>query len=397
MTLRFDRRELAGAVGDLGTLLPLSIGLVLVCGVDASALLILAGAFYVLSGLYFGIPTPVQPMKAIAAYAIAQALSAAEIQAAGLWMGAILLLLALTGAITWVGKLVPRSVVRGIQLSAGALLMARGIGFVLGTSTLQEARGSAEPYLSVQSLGPVPIGIVLGIATAAAVLALIDNRRAPAALVVVVGGGVLGLVLGSHQQLEGFSLGLHLPRPLAGGLPDAGVMVLALTALALPQLPMTLGNATISQADLGREYFGERARRMTLRGLATSMGLANLASALLGGVPMCHGAGGMAAHYRFGARTAGMNLMIGGALLVFGLLAGDHATSLMAVLPFAVMGTLLTFAGAQLALMIRDVRERNDLFVVLVVLAVALATNLAWGFGVGLLLAYAFRSTKMSI
>ena len=397
MSLRFDRRELAGALGDLGTLLPLSIGLGLVCGIDAAALLMVAGAFYVLSGLYFGIPTPVQPMKAIAAYAIAQALPAAQIHTAGMWMGLIMLTLALTGAITLVGKLVPRPVVRGIQLSAGALLMAKGIGFVLGTGKLQATQGAAEPYLAVQSLGPVPIGIVLGIATAAAVLALIDSKRAPAALVVVVCGGALGLALGGHQQLTGLSLGIHLPQPLAHGLPDSGMLVLALTALALPQLPMTLGNATISQADLGREYFGERAKRMSLRGLAGSMGLANLASAVLGGMPMCHGAGGMAAHYRFGARTAGMNVMIGGTLIVFGLLAGEHATKLMSVLPFAVMGTLLAFAGAQLALMIRDVKERNDLFVVLVVLAVALATNLAWGFAVGLVLAFAFRSTRMSI
>lgn len=397
MAFRFDRRELAGSLGDLGTLLPLSIGLVLVCGLDAGPVLVMAGAFYLLSGLYFRIPTPVQPMKAIGAYAIAQALTPAEIHASGLWMAGLLLLLALSGAITWVGALIPRSVVRGIQLAAGAMLMAKGIGFILGRSALQETRGAAEPFLRVQSLGPVSIGIVLGVVTIAAVLALLDSKRAPAAIVVVLGGALAGLALGGAANLEGFSLGLTLPRPLAGGLPDAGILVLALTGLALPQLPMTLGNAVISQADVAREYFGDGAKRMTLRALAISMGLANLASSLLGGMPMCHGAGGLAAHYRFGARTAGMNVIIGGALLAFGLLAGEHATKLMALLPFAVMGVLLAFAGAQLALMIRDVRERNDLFVVLSILAVALATDLAWGFAVGVVLALALRYTKMSI
>lgn len=397
MAFRFDRRELAGSLGDLGTLLPLSIGLVLVCGLEAGPVLVMAGAFYLLSGLYFRIPTPVQPMKAIGAYAIAQALTPAEIHASGLWMAGLLLLLALSGAISRVGALIPRSVVRGIQLAAGAMLMAKGIGFILGTSALQETRGAAEPFLQVQSLGPVPIGIVLGVVTIAAVLALLDSKRAPAAIVVVLGGALAGLALGGAANLEGFSLGLTLPRPLAGGLPDAGILVLALTGLALPQLPMTLGNAVISQADVAREYFGDGAKRMTLRALALSMGLANLASALFGGMPMCHGAGGLAAHHRFGARTAGMNVIIGGALLAFGLLAGEHATKLMALLPFAVMGVLLAFAGAQLALMIRDVRERNDLFVVLAILAVALATNLAWGFAVGIVLALALRYTKMSI
>ncbi len=395
--LRFDRREIAGSLGDLGTLLPLTIGLVLVCGLDAGTLLAVAGAFYLLSGLYFRIPTPVQPMKAIGAYAIAQALSPAEIHASGLWMAAFLLILALTGAISWVGSLVPRSVVRGIQLAAGTLLMAKGIGFVLGTSTIQESKGASEPFLLVQSLGPVPVGIVLGVVTAIVVLALLDSKRAPAALVVVIGGTLVGLALGGAKNLEGFALAPALPRPLAGGLPDTGILVLALTSLALPQVPMTLGNAVISQADVAREYFGDGARRMTLRALAVSMGLANLASAALGGMPMCHGAGGLAAHYRFGARSAGMNLIIGGTLLLFGLLAGEHATALLSLLPFAVMGVLLAFAGAQLALMIRDVKERNDLFVVLVILAVALATNLAWGFAVGLLLAFAFRYTRTSV
>ncbi len=397
MTLRFDRREIAGALGDVGTFLPLSIGLVLVCEVDASALLVMAGAFYLLAGLYFRIPTPVQPMKAIAAYAIASAMTPLEIHTAGLMMAGLLGVLVLTGTLTWVGRVIPRSVIRGIQLAAGVLLMSKGIGFILGTSALQEASGRAEPHLVVESLGPVPIGIALGIAAAAAILALLDNRRAPAALVVVVGGAAVGLALGSHQQLAGFSIGLHLPGFLPGGLPDTGVLVVALTALALPQLPMTLGNAVVSQADVAREYFGDKARRMTLRGLATSMALANVASALVGGMPMCHGAGGMAAHYRFGARTAGMNVILGGILLLLGLFVGTHATALFSLLPFAVMGALLTFAGAQLALMVRDVNERNDLFVVLVILAVALATSLSWGFAVGLALAFAFRGLKMSI
>ena len=397
MRPRFDRSELGGALGDLGTFLPLSLGLILVCGMDAAALLICAGLFYALAGLYFRIPTPVQPMKTIGAYAIAEAIAPAQIHAAGLWMAAILLVLAGTGAITLAGKLVPKPVVRGVQLSTGILLMAKGVDFILGTSAIQQARGATEPFLAVQSIGPLPIGILLGVAAAAAVLMLLENRIAPAALVVVLAGASIGTALGGYRELAGFSLGLHLPQPLPHGLPDAGLLVIALTALALPQLPMTLGNATIAQADLAREYFGDRARRMTLRGLATSMGLANLASALLGGMPMCHGAGGLAAHYRFGARTAGANLMIGGALVAFGVLAGDRAVSVMTLLPFAVLGALLLFAGAQLALMVRDVTGRRDLFVSLMILGIALATNLAWGFGVGIALAYAFRFTKMKI
>jgi SulP family sulfate permease len=174
-------------------------------------------------------------------------------------------------------------------------------------------------------------------------------------------------------------------------------MVVALVALALPQLPMTLGNAVVAQADLTRQYFGDEvARRCNVRALALSMGLANLVCAALGGMPLCHGAGGLAAHHRFGARTAGSNLMIGGAFLVVGLLVGDQATAVLTTLPFAVMGALLAFAGAQLALTLLDLDRREDLLVAIAVLGVTLATNLAVGFVVGLVLERIGRWRKLA-
>jgi SulP family sulfate permease len=151
---------------------------------------------------------------------------------------------------------------------------------------------------------------------------------------------------------------------------------------------MTIGNAVVAQADLTREYFGDDAARTTPRALAVSMGVANLGAAAVGGMPLCHGAGGLAAHYRFGARTSGANLMIGGAFLVAALVLGDMAMGVLTLLPFAVLGALLCFAGVELALMIKDVRERRDLLVVLVMLGVTLATSLAVGFGVGIVLAW---------
>jgi SulP family sulfate permease len=159
---------------------------------------------------------------------------------------------------------------------------------------------------------------------------------------------------------------------------------------------MTIGNAVVAQADLTREYFGDdAARRSSPRALAVSMGLANLGAAAVGGMPLCHGAGGLAAHYRFGARTAGSNVMIGAAFIAVALIVGDMAMRLLTVLPFAVLGALLCFAGIQLALMIRDVQERKDLMVVLAMLGVTLATDLALGFLAGIALAYLLRFTRV--
>jgi SulP family sulfate permease len=131
--------------------------------------------------------------------------------------------------------------------------------------------------------------------------------------------------------------------------------------------------------------------------MSISQGLANLASFLLGGIPMCHGAGGLAAHYRFGARTAGSNLFIGGICLVPAVLFGEKIVSVLGLLPLAILGVLLTFAGLQLALMVQDLRDRKDLFVALSMLGLALVLNLAVAFIVGIVLAYAVRSDRIGV
>lgn len=394
--LRFDRQELAGSLGDLGTLLPLAIALLVVNGLNATGLLLTVGLLYVASGLYFRVTVPVEPMKVIGAYAVAGALAPEQITAATLWTGALLLTLGLTGGINVVRRIVPFATVRGVQFAAGVLLLVQGVSLVAGTSALQRARGSAEPFLPTTHIGDVPLGLVLGLAAVLIILLLLDNRRAPAALVVVAGGLAAGLLLGGWHALENFHVGLHLPTFLPFGWPSATVALVALTSLALPQLPMTIGNAVIAQADLTREYFGQQAAsRVTPRALTISMGLANLAAACVGGMPLCHGAGGLAAHYRFGARTAGSNLMIGAAFLALAFLVGDLAPRILTLLPFGVLGALLCFAGAQLALTIADVRERSDLLVVIATLGITLALDLATGFAASIILAWLIRLVRL--
>ena len=178
---RFNRQELAGSLGDLGTLLPIAIGLILINGLSATPVFIMVGVFYVVSGLYFRCVMPVQPMKIIGAYAIAMALTPAQICLAGFSIGIFLLLLAASGAISLVGKYVPHSTVRGVQLTTGILLFTQGVRFILGETALQKAHGAAEPFLSVASIGPVPIGIVLGLASGLLILLLLENRTTPAA------------------------------------------------------------------------------------------------------------------------------------------------------------------------------------------------------------------------
>ena len=394
---RFNRLELAGSLGDLGTLLPLGIGMVMINGLSPIGLFFSVGLYYILSGIYCGVTVPIQPMKVIGAYAIATAMSASQILASGLLMAVVLLVIGATGAVTVMGKYTPKSVVRGVQLSTGTLLMTEGVKLMLGTSRFQSLQKAVEPYLTVQGMGPIPIGIIIGVAGGILTLLLLENKRLPAGLLLVFGGIGLGVILGTHQGLDKLKLGVNLPGILPLGFPRTADFTFALFALVLPQVPMTIGNAVIAYADLSREYFGDNARKVTYRSACLSMALANFLSFFLGGMPLCHGAGGLAAHYRFGARTAGSNIMIGLVFAGLAVLLGDHVLAVVNLLPMAVLGVLLLFAGSQLALSVIDIRERKDLFVVLVMLGITLASNLAVGFIVGIGVAYALKSEKLRV
>jgi SulP family sulfate permease len=394
---KFNRLEFAGSLGDLGTLLPLAIGMIMINGLNPSGLFLAVGIFYIFSGLYYGITVPVQPMKVIGAYAIAMGLSAPQVAASGALIGLFLLIIGGTGAVTFIGKYTPKAVVRGVQLSTGTLLAMQGVKFMVGTSNFQALREAAEPYLSLQSLGPVPIGIVIGIVGGVLALLLLDNKKFPAGLLIVLGGLLMGLILGTHEGFDRFRLGLYVPKILPFGMPSSIDFSFALLVLVLPQIPMTLGNAVIANADLSREYFEADSKRVTYRALCISQGLANLLSFLVGGMPMCHGAGGLAAHYRFGARTAGSNLMIGLVFVVLALFLGIHSLAVVYLLPMSLLGVLLIFAGTQLALTIIDLKDRKGLFVALVMLGITLATNLAVGFLVGIALAYALKSERLTV
>ena len=394
---RFDRMEVAGSLGDIGTLLPIAVGMILINGLNTTGVFFSIGLFYVFSGIYYGVPTPVQPMKVIGAYAIATGMTASQVSASVALVALFLLIIGGTNAITLIGKYVPKAVVRGIQLSTGTMLLAQGVRFIAGSSEHQFLRQAAEPYLVMQNLGPVPIGIVIGTAGGILTLLLLENKRIPAGLVLLLGGLALGLAFGTHEGLDKMRLGINIPEFLPFGLPDRAVLTFALLALVLPQLPMTLGNAVVANADLSREYFGNESKKVTYRALCISMALANFLSFFLGGIPLCHGAGGLAAHYRFGARTAGSNLMIGAAFVALALFFGTHALSIIYLIPMSVLGVLLVFAGSQLALTLIDQTERKDLFVALLILGITLATNLAVGFVAGMVAAYTLKSEKLKV
>jgi SulP family sulfate permease len=382
--LRFNLQELGGALGDLGTLLPLMVALILINGLNATLVLVAVGLLYILSGLYFRIPMPVQPLKAVAAIAIALGLPASVIGAAGLIMGFILLALSLTKLISVVTKLFPKAVVRGIQLSVGLMLLRRGIELAFGGQI--SLAGTTEP------LSTVPIGVILAIS---AILIFIlfkfvffrRSQRFPPSLALVIFGLAAGAMLGPISGIDKF--GPSLPSV---ALPSASDFWIALTILVIPQLPLTLGNAVVGTWDTARTYFKDGAHRVSPRAIATSMGLANVATGLVGAMPMCHGSGGLTAHYKLGARTGAAGLMIGGILLTIGVFFGHAAPQLLSLIPLSVLGVMLAIVGIYHALLVSDLTTKEQLAVTGTVAVVAITMgNLAFGFGAGILLHHTLR------
>ena len=379
--------EVAGSLGDLGTLLPIAIGMILLNKLHATNVFVLIGLFYIVAGHYFGVPVPVQPMKVIGAYAIATGITPTQIVSSSLWMGIFILFLGITGFIQKIGRYTPKSTVRGVQLGVGVVLMLKGMKFMI----------EPDPNLAMQAIGPVNMSIILGTAGLILTFLLLDNKKLPAALVLIVLGIILGIFIGRPIEAASFKWGVHLPKLIPYGWPSVDDLLWVLPVLVLPQIPMTIGNAIISNTDITHEYFGERAKRATYKSVANSQGLADIVSFFLGGIPMCHGAGGLAAHYRFGARTAGSNLIIGGVFVLLAVIFGENIVVILNLLPFSLLGVLLVFAGLQLTLMIQDLQDRKDLFVALFMLGITLAINLGVAFIVGIIVAYGFKSDKLTI
>jgi len=324
---RFNRFEWAGAFGDLGTLIPFIVGYVSVVGMDPCGVLFAFGLGMVVSGSYYGTPFPVQPMKAIGAVATAQAgnaaITAQTIGAAGLITGALWLLLGATGFAKRLRAWVSNAVASGIVLGLGVGLMLAAIRMMSG-------------------------GWLLAGAALAVTLLLLIRPPVPAMLLLLVFGAGVALFQDPTlaRELRAIEPELRLPGI---GLPGLSwdVLAIAVLMLALPQLPLTLGNAVIATTRENNRLFPDRP--VSERKVMLSTGIMNLGSAVMGGVPMCHGAGGMAGHVRFGARTGGAMIILGSMLLLLAIFFSGSIQTLFRMFPTPILGVILFLAGAQLA------------------------------------------------
>lgn len=351
-SFEFNLRELSGSFGNLGTFLPLAVGYIAVCGLDPAGLLVMMGLANLATGILYRLPIPIEPMKVIAAAAIAQKWSPSLIYAAGFSMGVVWLLFAASGFASRVARITPAPVVRGIQATLGILLAMEAFR-MLSTSWLLGGFALLVGFL------------------------LRSNRHAPAAVVLVVIGVAF---MGIQGQLAGIAgLDFTLPSFTLFSLREVWQ---SLVLAGFAQIPLTITNATIATSCLISAYWPER--HVSPRRLSLSQGLMNLAAPFFGGMPMCHGAGGLAGQYYFGARTGGTNIMEGLIELSLGLFLASSVTGLFGAFPKAVTGAMLLLVGFELLKFARDVQGRKDILSLATTVAVSLASNMAFGFLAGI-------------
>jgi len=372
MTMRlwgndYNKMEFAGAFGDLGTLIPFVVGYITFNRMDPLGILVGFGVFKIFVGLYFRTPVPIQPMKAIGGMAIAHSgsITPGMIWGSGIFTGLFWLLMGVTGAITWIEKITTKPVVRGIMLGLGLSFIVEGLGMM-----------REQPFLAVG-------GVIL-------TLILLNSKRLPAMLALLGYGIIMAFVLKPEliQELSHLSVRFRLPE-LTFGQVSWKELLSGFIILGLPQAPLTLGNAIIATVSENNRYFPDR--KVTAKTISIDHGVMNLISACIGGVPMCHGAGGMAGHIRFGARTGGALVILGGIVLLIGLFLSDSVALLFQFFPRPILGVILFFAGVELALVVQDIKLKKQNLFVLVVTAGTAMWNMGVAYLAGLILYYGLQ------
>ena len=357
--ISINRNELSGAFGDIGTDLPLIIGMILASGLDTASVLITYGIMQLLTAFIYGIPMPVQPLKAVAMIVIAQKIGPNIIYGGGLAIGIVMLILTLTGMIDLIAKYIPKVVVRGIQF---------GLGIQLSMIALKD-------YVMSDSY---PGYLIAGIAFVITIL-LLGNRKYPPAIFVIAAGIVYALVVHFDILTGTKMVQITGPKFYTPSLSD---MLTGFLILALPQIPLSIGNSIIATRQIAEDHFPER--KITVRKISLTYSIINLINPFLGGIPTCHGSGGMAGHYAFGARTGGSVAIYGTMFLILGIFFSGSFSTVVKIFPLPVLGVILLFEGIWLMVFIKDIIDSKKSFFIAILVGL-IACGLPYGYLIGMI------------
>jgi hypothetical protein len=351
--MKFSLSELAGSLGDFGTIIPLILAVALVSDVNARYVLLFFGIWFILTGLYYRLPIPLEPMKAIAVIVIAGGVASGEIAAAGLMLGIIFLVLGYGRFFAIIDTWVPQSVVRGIQLGLALLLFRSSVGFVVKD----------------------PLFFFVGIAIIAGFYLLVRYRSIPDLSAIVVIG--VGLIAGI--AVSGIPPVSLIPAPQLV-IPLPSDFSSAFATLVLPQVVLTIANAILATSLLSKDLFSAD---VPPKKLSTTIGLMNLVSVPFGGFPMCHGAGGLAGQYRYGARTGGANVYAGLTFIILALFF--TSPQVLSIIAVGVLGALLVFVGIEMG---RHSLKSDSVVITLIIGVLALVSSMTIAFIAGMVMAY---------
>lgn len=378
--------ELSGAVGDLGTYIPIVLALSLVNGLDLGTTLIFTAIYNAATGLLFGIPMPVQPMKSIAAVAISPSsrLSLPQIMAAGLSTASALLVLGASGLMSVFYRLIPLPVVRGVQLSQGLSFAFSAVSYITLNQDLSSGKtAGSRPFLGSDGLLLALSALLFILISSGA-----GNERrllVPSALIVFLVGFIICFARDS-SALKHLKFGPSPLRVIAITWEDWKV---GFIRGAIPQIPLSVLNSVIAVCKLSGDLFPDR--EASAAAVSISVGVMNWAGCWFGAMPVCHGAGGLAGQYRFGGRSGLSVLFLAAGKMVLGLVFGNSFVRILGKFPVGILGVLLLFSGVELAMASRDMGSKEESFVMLVSAAVSMKSSAAAGFCCGLVIVLVLR------
>ena len=358
--IKFDRNELAGAFGDIGTDLPLIIGMIIASGLNVTNVLVTYGSMQLLTAFIYGIPMPVQPLKAVAMIVISQKVSPEIIYGGGLAIGLFVLVLSLSGIMDLLAKIIPKVVVRGIQM---------GLGINLALTAMKD-------YIPAESIN----GYFLAFIAFSLVLLFLGNRKYPPAIFIIV----LGIMYAVVFNISDWEFIKHINLTLPSiHVPQWSDMVTSFLLLALPQIPLSIGNSIIATKQIANDYFPQK--KVSVKKISLTYSIINILNPFLGGIPTCHGSGGIAGHYTFGARTGGSVFLYGSMYLIIGLFFSEGFEQIIKFFPLPILGIILFFEGLALIMLMKDILDSKRSLMISFIVALS-CIGLKFGFLIGMIL-----------
>ncbi|MCA0444920.1 MAG: putative sulfate/molybdate transporter [Bacteroidetes bacterium] len=370
--IRFNRQEFSGAFGDIGTDFPLIVAMIIAAGLHTPSVLIIFGLMQIFTGYFYRMPMPVQPLKAMAALVISQKIAGPVLMGAGLAIGVVMLVLSVTGILDKLTRFIPKAVIRGIQL---------GLGISLSLLAFKE-------YIPADHLP----GYILAGFSFLIILLFIDKKKVPAALLVILMGMLYAFIFKINFGVLSGSFGINLPVVF---IPSIDNIATGFVLLALPQIPLSLGNSIMATKQVSADFFPERTD-ITVKKIGTTYSLMNLVSPFFSGIPSCHGAGGMVGHYTFGGRTGGSVIIYGLMYVSFGLFFGNGFHEIIKAFPLPVLGVILVVEGLSLIVLVKDVVFDQRGFVI-AILCGLMAFGLPYGFAISLIVGTAIWYSPLKL